>query len=256
MPHIALLCESTNRLFEAQSLAQQLQLPLISCPDAAYDYWLVLTEQQLELRQSTGKTKPIVVDFCSPAAHFRRLRGGGVRQLIAKAVGIKGLYRPTVIDATAGLGGDSFVLACLGCQVHCLERSAVVAALLQDALMRLTNSAEGEKLLISLTVTDAKAYLNALTPAQAPDVIYLDPMFQHQSKTALAKKEMRLLRDLVGADMDAAQLLAVARQRANRRVVVKQARHAPVLAGNTPQIVFPGQSCRFDVYLTTSVCSS
>lgn len=86
----------------------------------------------------------ILVDFCHGKANHRRVYGGGLGQMIAKAVGIKGSLRPRVLDATAGLGQDSFVLASLGCQVKMLERSTVVQYLLQDGLRRAQHESLGD----------------------------------------------------------------------------------------------------------------
>ena len=56
--------------------------------------------------------------------------------MIAKAVGIAQGVRPQVLDATAGLGKDAFVLASLGCQMTLIERQPLIAALLEDGLAR------------------------------------------------------------------------------------------------------------------------
>ncbi|MGL9773657.1 MAG: class I SAM-dependent methyltransferase [Sodalis sp. (in: enterobacteria)] len=60
----------------------------------------------------------------------------GAVKAVAKAVGIKGQGLPDVVDATAGLGRDAFVLACLGCRVQMFERHPVMAALLKNGLRR------------------------------------------------------------------------------------------------------------------------
>ena len=41
-----------------------------------------------------------------------------------------------MLDATAGLGRDAFVLASLGCQVTLIERVPAVAALLENGIER------------------------------------------------------------------------------------------------------------------------
>ena len=81
-----------------------------------------------------------------------------------------------------------------------------------------------------------------------PQVICLDPMFPHRDKSALVKKEMRLLRPLAGNDDDAPALLEAALALASHRVVVKRPRHAPPLGGHAPGNVLAGQSSRFDIY--------
>ena len=84
--------------------------------------------------------------------------------------------------------------------------------------------------------------------AEKPDVVFLDPMFPEKRKNAAPKKEMAAFHFLVGADADADALLPLALQVAQRRVVVKRPRHAPVLAGVKPSLVLEGESTRFDIY--------
>lgn len=125
-------------------------------------------------------------------AHRRKF-GGGRGEAVAKAVGIKGDYLPDVVDATAGLGRDAFVLASVGCRVRMLERNPVVAALLDDGLARGYADAEiGGWLQERLQLIHASS-LTALTDiTPRPQVVYLDPMFPHKQKSALVKKEMRV----------------------------------------------------------------
>nr|WP_113869518.1 16S rRNA (guanine(1516)-N(2))-methyltransferase RsmJ [Brenneria salicis]NMN93286.1 16S rRNA (guanine1516-N2)-methyltransferase [Brenneria salicis ATCC 15712 = DSM 30166]RLM31611.1 16S rRNA (guanine(1516)-N(2))-methyltransferase [Brenneria salicis ATCC 15712 = DSM 30166] len=212
---------------------------------------LVLTPARLELRkQDEPKLGAIYVDFVSgPMAHRRRF-GGGRGEAVAKAVGIKKDYRPDVVDATAGLGRDAFVLASLGCHVRMLERHPVVAALLDDGLRRGYQDAEiGPWLRERLTLLHASSQtaLSDITPP--PDVVYLDPMFPHRQKSALVKKEMRVFQSLVGADEDADALLAPARALAKKRVVVKRPDYAPPLASVAAQSTLETKSHRFDFYL-------
>ena len=158
---------------------------------------------------------------------------------MAKAVGIKGDYLPDVVDATAGLGRDAFVLASVGCRVRMLERNPVVAALLDDGLARGYADAEiGGWLQERLQLIHASS-LTALTDiTPRPQVVYLDPMFPHKQKSALVKKEMRVFQSLVGPDLDADGLLEPARLLATKRVVVKRPDYAPPLANvATPNAV-------------------
>jgi 16S rRNA (guanine1516-N2)-methyltransferase len=155
-----------------------------------------------------------------------------------------------VLDATAGLGRDGFVLASLGCCVQCIERSAIIAALLQDGIDRLKLS---ETIKMSLIVADANDYMRHLPEAEYPDVVYLDPMYPVRTKSALVKKELRILRDIVGEDQDSNQLLHSALRIAKKRVVVKRPLPAPLLDNAIkPSVVYKGKTSRFDVYLTKS----
>lgn len=156
---------------------------------------LVLTTEHLELRKrDEPKLGGIFVDFVGGAMAHRRKFGGGRGEAVAKAVGIKGDYLPDVVDATAGLGRDAFVLASVGCRVRMLERNPVVAALLDDGLARGYADAEiGGWLQERLQLIHASS-LTALTDiTPRPQVVYLDPMFPHkQKKRAGEERDARL----------------------------------------------------------------
>ncbi len=211
---------------------------------------LVLTPDRLELRKlDEPKLGGIFVDFVTGAMAHRRKFGGGRGEAVAKAVGIKGGYLPDVIDATAGLGRDAFVLAALGCRVRMLERHPVVAALLDDGLRRGYADAEiGGWLRERLTLLHvvSQQALSDITPA--PDVVYLDPMYPHRQKSAMVKKEMRVFQSLVGPDEDADALLEPARRLAKKRIVVKRPDYAEPLAGIATQSAVVTKSHRFDIY--------
>lgn len=214
---------------------------------------LILTEKRLELRQlDEPKIGAVYVDFASDALTFRRLHGGGRKESIAKAVGIKGQIRPGVLDATAGLGRDAFVLASLGCNVDMIERSPVVAALLDDGLTRSAlEPSLSHWLPEKMHLFHGVSYdLLTCWKGQQPDVVYLDPMFPHRKKSAAVKKEMKLFQQLLGPDEDADRLLAPALKLAKQRVVVKRPDSAPWLNNREPNMAISSKKHRFDVYLT------
>lgn len=230
----------------------------LSCEggDAA-PFALQLTPEHLQLVElAAGAPGPVFVDFLAGAVAHRLHFGGGRGQTIAKAVGLKGGNNPSVVDATAGLGRDAFVLASLGCRVTMVERSAVVAALLADGLQRAIADREiggwvGERL--RLVHADAVAWMDALTQEAFPDVVYLDPMFPHRQKSALVKKEMRLFQKLLGVDEAEGALLTAALRIAGKRVVVKRPDYAPPLAGRAATMQIEGKKHRFDVYVRAAL---
>ncbi|MFH1217204.1 MAG: class I SAM-dependent methyltransferase [Pseudomonadota bacterium] len=244
----ALICEAPNRRQWALDLAEHLNIPF---PTDASGYELVLavTAERLELRRSGEKTQgPVYVDFTSGMLRYRMQFGGGRKEPLARAVGLKSNRCPLVLDATAGLGRDSFMLASLGCRVIMMERSPVLAALLEDGLQRAAQIPELSDILVRITLTAADCLtLPPLSPP--PDVIYLDPMYPHRTKTALVKKEMRLVRSLVGEDSDASELLDWALQHRTARVVVKRPKGAETLGSGKPSTVITSKNSRFDVYL-------
>lgn len=213
-------------------------------------YRLQQTPQHLQLEfPAQPELKPIVVDFTVGSNYHRYRYGGGRGQLIARACGLHKQKQLRIIDATAGLGTDAFILASLGAEVTMLERSEILAVLLRDGLQRARQHEWFATLSLELIEADACEYLRKLDVANYPDVIYCDPMYPHSDKSALARKEMRVLRNVVGNDNDAGQLLKIALQRARKRVVVKRPRLAATVSEQKPDLVCAGKSSRFDVYL-------
>ena len=216
---------------------------------------LWLDERGLSLRQLGPKMPgPVLCDFIGGVARHRRLYGGGKGQDIARAVGLsKQGFKPTVLDLTAGLGQDAFVLASLGAQVIMVERHPIVYALLADGLARARAATEDEQLQsvlarMQLCNDDASNYLRQPGETDTPDIIYIDPMFPPREKSAKVKKEMQLFHQLVGENADADALLLLALERARYRVVVKRPSHAPFLGESEPGYSLKGKSTRFDIY--------
>jgi len=249
--HIAVSHTDPSLADKARALAAQLGLPLHIPAADIPALLLTLTPERLELWQTgKGAEGPLFVDFIGGAIEYRRKQGTSRKEAIARAVGLKGGARPVVLDITAGLGRDSFILASLGCTVQMVERSPVVAALLADALARAKEEPMLAEIMarLSLMMGDSLEILRDWQ-GERPEVICIDPMFPHRSKSALVKKEMRLIRLLVGDDEDSDQLLAAALAIASRRVVVKRPRLAPALLGPEPNFTTGGKNSRFDVYL-------
>lgn len=226
--------------------AERLQLPLAGEADFVVQYG---PDGLQFVEAGPDAPGPVRVDFLEGAVAHRRLFGGGSGQMIAKAVGIQPGVRPQVLDATAGLGRDAFVLAELGCAMTLIERQPLIAALLEDGLQRAADDAEVGPVVGRMRLLGGNAIdLMAAWTGEAPQVIYLDPMFPHRDKSALVKKEMRLFRPLVGSDDDAPALLAAALALATHRVVVKRPRKAPPVAGEKPGYALEGKSSRYDIY--------
>lgn len=203
--------------------------------------------------------KPLLVDFVGGRVGHRRRFGGGRGQLVARACGLAKGVTPSIVDATAGLGRDSFVLASLGAEVLLIERVAPIAALLEDGLLRAQGDAEIAEIVerMRLRHGDSSRELEAIVvdSGHDPQVIHLDPMFPHREKSALVKKEMRLFRELAGDDDDAPRLLEAALDVATHRVVVKRPRKAPPIAGPEPRHRLEGKTSRYDIYVHRSLAA-
>jgi 16S rRNA (guanine1516-N2)-methyltransferase len=244
---IGLLDESSNPA-RAQELALELNLKLVHNP-LEYGLLLVLTDERLELREVGTKTGAVYVDFVEgKAAHRRNARGA---EGIARAVGLKSGRTPGVLDATAGLGRDAFVLASLGCMVTMCERNPVVWALLEDGLKRATVNAETAPIVAHMHLLRGNAleWLEKFEPSSLErQVVYLDPMYPPKVKTALPKKEMRLFHSLVGQDEDASQVLEKALSLRCVRAVVKRPMQAEPLL-DRPHTRLEAKNVRWDIYL-------
>lgn len=244
----------------AAALAARLGLPCTAAADQA-ELLLAFTATAagpargqyaaLELRPADGRCGAVRVDFDAPALRHR-LQGGA--ELVARAVRGRSREPLQVVDATAGLGRDALVLAANGFAVTMIERSPIVAALLADGLARAQASEVAETAAIAarlaLVCADATQWLAAVVAEARPDVVYLDPMFPDERKSALPRKEMQLFQQLLEHGPEDPQLLAAARRAARLRVVVKRPIKGPLLAGVAPSHQLSGKAVRFDVYLS------
>ncbi|AUJ58534.1 class I SAM-dependent methyltransferase [Coxiella-like endosymbiont of Amblyomma americanum] len=257
MSNVAITCLDKSQQQRAIELAEELKLSLVLPTTKNFPVLLAVTSTRLELHLVTSKSPtagPVYVDFLNKVLTNRRLCNNGSccrrNQLIARAIGLKTHSNLSVLDLTAGLSQDAFILADLGCKVTMLERNPIIAALLKEGLHNAITSTEWFKLLhLKLIETEAYNYLLAPnTPFY--EVIYLDPMYPTKKKSAFSKKEMRILRHVVGEDKDAHQLLKTALKKAKNRVVVKRPRISPKLGDICPTFSYKGRSSRFDIYLT------
>lgn len=255
---VALACLDEASTARAGTLAQVLGLDSVVLGNndwrqhAGHVYLLLVSKAGLALGM-TGSARMLAVraDFADPALWYRMRGPGARREDLARAVGVYQRRALRVVDATAGWGRDSAVLAALGCEVSMIERQPLIAALLDDALVRARSCERDEVRQLAarlrLICADARGVLHAWA-APAPDVVLLDPMFPERHGSAAVRKEMQFFKTLVGSDDDAPALLEAALGIALHRVVVKRPRKAPPLAGPQPGHAIEGRSTRFDVY--------
>lgn len=246
-----MLYEGQGDLLRLQSLAERLAVPLLQIQEADVreqaDFYVAWRNDCLTLlQQGSLKRGGLCVAF-DVRGEQQRSWPAPKKGPLAQAIGRK---TRLVVDATAGWGQDSFQIFRMGCEVLCIERSPVMAELLQDGLRRLAEQPWMQELGIMPPHLLAGSAMEILpTLGFRPDCIYLDPMFPpKRKKSALARKSMRILRDLLGDDADRDLLFAAAWQAAGKRVVVKRPDYAEPLGG-TPDGSFQGKLVRYDVYL-------
>ena len=242
---------------KAQELSRRLCLPmvdLLSNDLVENQLLIVATATHVEVREPGLKnSKPIFVDFLAWELARRTQGNRGRNELLAKAAGLGKTDKVLrILDATAGFGSDAYIFASLGCEVTMLERSPVVNVLLEDGLSRLrriSGLVAGRMKLVNL---DAAVFFRQLNSQSKLlyDVVYLDPVYPLAKRSSLNRRRMRVLRSIVGDDLDANELLTQALTIA-RRVVVKRAKNASYLNGIQPSMQFSmGASVRYDVYFS------
>lgn len=242
----------------AVEMAQRLSLPLLSagtnlgrCTLARAV--LVVSGQTLFLQQTgKGAPGPVEVDFGSAGMRYRSR--SGTSELLGKAVGHGKKIPLKILDTTAGLGRDAFVLADLGCEVVMCEREPVILEMLRSGLERATGSGDIwlSDIVQRMRLCSGDARQVSIAEIRGIDVIYMDPMFPQRAKSAAVKKEMVLLQMLLecSADpLDADALAMWALEQDTARVVVKRPSKAPNLAKLKPSHCIEGKSVRYDVYV-------
>lgn len=157
--------------------------------------------------------------------------------------------RMTAVDATAGLGEDSILLAAAGFEVTMFEYDPVIAALLQDALIRAAAIPELSEITARMRLIDGDSITGMQSLSFTPDVIVLDPMFPERRKSALIKKKFQLLQKLEQPCSDEAALLSAALNTGAKKIVIKRPVNAPALAGRRPDYTIEGSTIRYDCIL-------
>lgn len=250
---VALAPLSQDQAEQARGLSSRLGLPLLPVATdprtvAACELLLLVTPDGLRLQLTGGRAPgPVAVDFGNAAMRHRRRPGGN--ELLGRAVGVSRKTPLSVLDATAGLGRDSFVLADLQCNVTLCERNPILCELLAAAVAEARDA--GDPWLAAaasrMALFRGDARQAGAGKLAGVDVIYLDPMFPARDKSAAVKKDMATLQALLGDADDADALFAWAVAQDVARVVVKRPPRAPALAGRRPSHCISGKAVRYDV---------
>lgn len=229
-------------------LANKLSIPQYAGQeqvDIANAYWILhFSEQRLSLSHSSKEHLGNIHADLSASRHRFFNKKKLAHELLIKAIG--GVAEPVrrIVDATAGLGTDSVLMAAAGHELTMIEQSPVLAALLEQAL---TLDAVAN---LTLRSGDALQRLPELAGENPPHIVYLDPMFPSHGKSSLARKQLQALKELLPtvSEQAEAQLLETALQVASHRVVVKRPMRAQPLPGPKPGFAYKGKLVRYDCY--------
>lgn len=264
---ISITYSSDKQKDEAINFSEKHGYPCLPIGEITDSLYLNYTDDRTELCDKE-KNICIHIDFISGNLAHRQKYGGGRGQSIAKAIGLKqGTPPPSVLDATAGLAKDAYVLACLGCSMTLIERSPIIVELIKDAIHRATEDEDFQTILkkgFNVVNQSSINYLTELSNNEQhkdsqpdvvnpyiiyPEVIYLDPMYPDKKKSASVKKNMQILQKLLGKDEDTQELLNAALKVARKRVVVKRPKGAESLTKLKPTYVVESKKTRYDVYI-------
>ena len=275
---IVFLVESSANTAEAEKIANHLKLPMVTCSSIANH----LSEFSTKTSRNTQSSKEIntlktnknedMIMLCLSSSGLSlqkgnmslhcdfqdmlsRIKPGKLQsELLVKAAKIKSSNSSvstslTAIDATAGLGQDSFLLAAAGFSVSMYEQDPIIAALLRDALQQANHNPNLFPITQRMHLYEENSILALQTITETPDVIYLDPMFPARTKSAAVKKKFQLLHELEQPCESEEALLQAAEALHPRKIVVKRMLKGPYLAQNKPSYSLKGKSIRYDCYV-------
>ena len=182
-------------------------------------------------------------DFSRLLPRLKGLSG----EFLVKAARIKNADHPlTAIDATAGLGEDSFFLAAAGFRVTLYERNPVIYALLRDTLERAARDPQLAEIAARMTALHGDSVAAMAQADPSPDVVLLDPMFPARQKSALVKKKLQMIQKLEFPCLDERALLRSAMEAKPKKLIIKRPPKGPYLAGVKPDHSIEGKAVRFD----------
>jgi 16S rRNA (guanine1516-N2)-methyltransferase len=153
------------------------------------------------------------------------------------------------IDATAGMGEDSFLLAAYGYEVTMYEQNPVIAALLRDALRRAKKQMILKDIVCRMHLVEGNSIDLLAKQADPVDLIYLDPMFPARQKSGLINKKLQLIQKMEPPCGEEEALFAAAISANPSKIIVKRPLKSPHLAGKKPNYTLNGKAIRYDCYL-------
>lgn len=244
MSNLFLLAEPDTDLSEAKKMAEKFEIPLITDRSVLQDtdLYLHLEADGLSLNQKGMKMRGDLTQM------LPRLKKGKLQsEMLVKAAKMKGATGPlTAIDATAGMGEDSILLAAAGYEVFLFEKDPVIAALLADSLRRASEIPELAEIAGRMHLTGGDSIEAMQAGDIHADLIYLDPMFPARSKSGLIKKKFQLLQQLERPCSDEEELVRAALVAKPKRIVIKRPAKGPYLAGIKPSYSIEGKAIRYD----------
>ncbi len=152
------------------------------------------------------------------------------------------------IDATAGMGEDSLLLAACGYQVTLYEQNPVIAILLKDALRRAKKNTVLKDIVSRMQLVEGDSIEHLNKRLDPVDVIYLDPMFPGRQKSGLINKKLQLIQKLEPPCSKETALFDAAMAAQPSKIIVKRPLKSPYLDERVPSYSLKGKAIRYDCY--------
>lgn len=152
------------------------------------------------------------------------------------------------IDATAGMGEDSLLLAACGYQVTLYEQNPVIAILLKDALRRAKKNTVVKDIVSRMQLVEGDSIEHLNKRLDPVDVIYLDPMFPGRQKSGLINKKLQLIQKLEPPCSKETALFDAAMAAQPSKIIVKRPLKSPYLDERVPSYSLKGKAIRYDCY--------
>lgn len=196
----------------------------------------------------------VMADFSLLKKRIEKNRLNG--EMLIKAVGTKNI-KPgvTVMDATAGLGEDSFLLAAAGLKVIMYEKDRVIADLLMDGLERAKKDPDLMSIISRMELRCEDSIKAMEDKKIKPDIIYLDPMFPQRNKSGLIKKKFQLLQRMESPCEDGEKMLNAALNATSLKVIVKRPLKGEYISKHKPSYSIKGRAIRYDCYIKDGIRS-
>lgn len=247
---IKLYVESSEYTEKAKSISNKLKVDIIDGKDSINDDNLILNISSNGL-SLINKNMILHGDFTK---NMKRLSPNKIQsELLIKASKIKGKKEDLIaVDATAGLGEDSLLLATAGFKVYLYENNPIIALLLKDTIKRAKKVPELEEIVCKMEVIEEDSIKAMRELEFKPDIILLDPMFPERKKSALVKKKFQLLHFIESPCTDEEEMLEAAISAKPHKIVIKRPLKGEWLANRKPDYSLKGKSIRYDCMVLNS----
>ena len=221
-----------------------------------FDFNFLFTnkDKHLLFEQNTLKLinngKVLFIDF-NNGEMLNRINPKAKKCTVIKAVEGRSKENLKILDATAGLGRDTFTLASRGHSVIAIEKDIYIFLLLNNALELAKKSSNLKNIADRITLINQDSNKYIQTTDEKFDCIYIDPMFPPRKKSAKVKQSMQILHEIAYNDETSNNQILdnIIKSKKTKKAVVKRPINSTFLADKKPSSQIKGKINRFDIYV-------